>query len=172
MSNAEMKGARGLIPPLFGNRNYLNPGRFTETEVILGSTEKHRNVHGESEAAFIGSTSRGIVKRSRETSLLTMYEELRAEYDRLRNENVRLHSKLEEFERRLATSSNQIQDEMKDSRESTGPLGEPMMKITIQDHEVVALVDEYCQVSCLSEQHYEENISTLGSCLVLPVPNT
>ena len=48
----------------------------------------------------------------------------------------------------------------------------PMVKMTIQGLNLLALADNGCQVSCLSERYYEENILTLGSCLVLPATNT
>ena len=116
--------------------------------------------------------SRDRVRKAQEVSLLTRYEELRAECDRLRSENERLHFELEESERRLAASSNQAHNEIKNVKESTEPYYGSTKKITTQGLELIALVDDDCQVPCISEKWYGENISTLGSCLVLPVPGT
>ena len=93
-------------------------------------------------------------------------------YPRLRRENIRLRTRLEESERRLVASSDQRQGWAEDSRESIRLNDGPTIKITIQGLDLIALADDDCQVSCLLEQCYEENISTLGSCLVLPAPNT
>ena len=133
---------------------------------------KHRNLYGESDAAFKGAASREKGKKPQETSSATTYEELRAECERLRRENKQLHIRLEVSERRLAASSSQHQGWHEDSRESIRLHDGPMVKMTIQGLDLIALADDDCQVSCLLGRYYEENISTLGSCLVLPAPNT